>query len=140
MPNVRFNRPPGRRTYVSIQKHHYTAENDHSKWIDRHFEFRTFDCADYGNLDAVAGALPSWIDAAGNLWGVQNNKPSVGLYGEHFGFFPATVNPGDDWHGFPLFPFARGQKDIPNEIFQIWEALNIISPDDIPALIKKKRI
>lgn len=134
-------RQAGRRQYCGIQKHHRTStDRNASKWVDCPIECRTFDAADFGSLDAIDHGGPSWIDVEGNLWGVLLGKPKVGINGEQFGFFWAETNPNPQYHGFPLFPFANGCKPIPDVVFNIWERLGLISRDDIPTMIKKKKI
>lgn len=137
MANIVYQRPIGRRKYLSISKHFAHARNGYSKWLDINIERNTFDCADYGNFSHLVSD-ESWTDSNGNLWGFLQNFPDVGVDGEQFGFFPVTQNTTDEWHGYPIIPFV--EKELSQELLQSWVDDQVIDEDDVTQIIHKRKV
>jgi hypothetical protein len=120
-------------TYLSRTKHQKNGSGNYAKWVSQDIEIETFDNAD---------ALPIW-ECDNHLWGFiksENNILAVGTRKEQFGFFPATQNITDDWHGYPVFPFKEKNKkyDICKSLLKIWEENNDLTVDEIAILTKGK--
>ena len=124
----------GKRQYLSRTKHQKNGFGDYAKWESQNIEIETFDNAD---------SLPNW-ECNSHLWGfIKNNNNdivTIGTKNEQFGFFPATRNPTDDWHGYPVFPFKEKNKkyDICKNLLKIWEDNNDLTADEIAILVKGK--
>lgn len=140
MPDIIYNRPQGRRKYISISKHQRTGIGQFSKWINVNIEKDMFDYSDYGNYLKLPAQNISWICSKGNLWAVMEDKSSVGTRSEQFGFFQQPVNVNDEWHRYPVIPFSQERLNIPKDLLERWVADGIIDSDDVPMILKKKRI
>lgn len=141
MPDIPYDRPEGRRKYTSIAKHQSMAQNQHAKWLSINIERDLFDFADYGNYGKnVKNGEIGWVCDSGNMWALQRDRSSVGKSNEQFGFFQMPRNENDDWHGFPIIPFSKSRYKISKELFEKWIGQNIISVDEVSAIIKQKRI
>lgn len=140
MPDITYNRPNGRKRYLSIGKHQSVTRNRFSKWISINVERDCFDYADYGNYTKTPNTHLSWTCANGNMWSIKQDRSAIGVDNEQFGFFQCPVNPNDEWHGYPVVPFSQERLSICDLLLQRWVAESIIDIDDIPMIIKKKRI
>lgn len=138
MPDREYDRPQGRRQYLSIAKHQRVARNRHSKWIDFPTERSVFDNADNGTLNQTQGI--AWLDDNGNLWGFLSDFSDVGLNGEQFGFFDNPNNVVHRWHGFPIIPFSNPRYSISDNLLNRWVNEGVFDEDDIPTLLKKRKI
>ena len=139
MPDLEYDRPAGRRRYLSIAKHMRVAQNTHNKWIGINIEREVFDNADYGNFDHQLGFDP-WMCDNGTLWGLERNRGDVGMTREQFGYFEPPTNPGGEWHGFPIVPFSRSRYHISDELLLRWVDDVVLQEDDIPAIKDGRRI
>jgi hypothetical protein len=139
MPNLPYNRPEGRRQYLSIAKHQFHAANNHSKWLNINIERLVFDNADYGGFNHVNPQL-AWSDHNGNLWGLLQNLADVGSQRQQFGYFENPNLPNHQWHGFPIIPFSQSRYSISDGLLTRWVLEGVLDQDDVPALLKKKRI
>lgn len=140
MPDIEYLRPPGRKKYKCIAKHQSQASSEHSRWIDMNIEKHTFDNADYGNF-AHSQGLASWIcTSQGNMYGLQQDYSDVGTDKQQFAFFQKPANLHDEWHGFPIIPFSKTRYAISDNLLKRWVDEEVISADDIPTILKKKRI
>ena len=140
MADIPYNRPQGRRQYVSTAKHQAHSTNKHSnKWTSVNIERQVFDIADYGGYDH-SNPQVSWTDSNGNMWGFLNGFATVGLNGEQFGYFENPNNEVLQWHGFPIIPFSQSRYAICNILLTLWVNSGFFDEDDIPALLNKKRI
>lgn len=140
MPDIIYNRPQGRKRYLSITKHQSVTRNRFSKWISVNVERDCFDYADYGNYAKTPNTHLSWTCASGNMWSIRQDRSSVGIDNEQFGFFQMPVNQNDEWHGYPVIPFSQERLAISDMLLQRWVNEGIIDAEDIPMIIKKKRI
>lgn len=142
MPDIQYIRTDGRRKYISIAKHQSIARNKYAKWLSLDIERSLFDYADYGGFIGieVGENNDSWVCDKGNMWALQKNRTDVGSNKEQFGFFQKPSNENDEWHGFPIIPFSKSRYCISEKLLQRWIEENVITEDDIPAIIKKKRI
>lgn len=130
-----------RKALLSRSKHQLNGSGNHAKWLSQPIEEATFDSADYGNFTKSNGDV-SWI-SDGNLWGFQlisNSIQTVGTKHQQFGFFPATRNPTDHWHGYPIIPFSEKNKkyNISKELLERWVLDGYLSNEDIAIIIKGK--
>lgn len=92
--------------YLSVYYHRSAARSSaKGLWaVPRDDEAGRFFCAfDNGN------AAPFYD----GLWHIENENTYVGEAKELIAYFPAPVNPGENWHGYP-FTFAR--KSPPDRI------------------------
>lgn len=140
MPDIIYLRPDGRRKYLSINKHQATTRGKHSKWVSINIEKDLFDYADYGNYTKTPNTNLSWICSKGNMWGIMQDRSSIGTNNQQFGFFQQPVNVNDEWHGYPVIPFSKERLNIPNDLLIRLVTDGILDTDDIPMIIKKKRI
>ncbi len=140
MPDIEYKRPDGRKKYLSIAKHQANANNRHSKWISMNIERDLFDYADYGNFDKIDNGDLSWACQEGNLWSLQQDRSNVGQNKEQFGFFQKPANQNDEWHGFPIIPFSKKRYLISEILLKRWVSIGIITENDVPAILNKKRI
>jgi len=140
MPDIIYNRPIGHKKYISIAKHQVNANNSHSKWMSVNIEKDMFDYADYGNYMKLSNVNLSWSCSNDNLWSILEDRTSVGKTNEQFGFFQKPVNQNDEWHGFPIVPFSKSRYKLTNELLRRWVVDGIINEDDVPMILKKKRI
>jgi len=122
----------GVRTYLSRTKHQKNGSGTFAKWISQDIEIETFDNAD---------SIPIW-KCDSHLWGFIKNDVvvTIGTKKQQFGFFPATQNITDDWHGYPVFPFKEKNKkyDICKSLLKTWEENNNLTADEIAILTKGK--
>ncbi len=123
----------GEKSYLSRTKHQKNGSGNYAKWVSQNIEIETFDNAD---------TLPIW-ECDSHLWGFikrDNDIITVGTKKEQFGFFPATRNITDDWHGYPVFPFKEknNKYDICKELLILWEENEDLTADEIATLIKGK--
>ena len=109
MPDRNIPTRRGVKTYLSRTKHQVNGSGSFSKWISQNMEINTFDNADCGTV--VNGIHSSW-ECDNHLWGFIKNGDveTIGTEKQQFGFFPATQNITDDWHGYPVFPFKEKNK------------------------------
>jgi len=137
MPDRYIATERGIKTYLTRSKHQKNGSGNYSKWKSQNLEIETFNKADCGTT--VEGTLKSW-ECNCHLWGfIKNgNITTIGTKKEQFGFFPATQNITDDWHGYPVFPFNGDNEkyDICTELLDSWRDNNELSPDEIATLIK----
>lgn len=140
MPDLIYERPEGRRSYLSTAKHQFNAQNEHAKWISINIERDLFDYADYGNYQKEPDTNIGWICISGNMFSLQQDRSSVGRDMEQFGFFQAPANPQGEWHGFPIIPFSKSRYNISDELLEQWVNEGIIEEDEVSMIIKKKRI
>lgn len=139
MPDLPYNRPEGRRRYLSISKHQQHAKNGYAKWKSVPIERSVFDTGDYGNFQLQEGML-AWLDDNQNMWGFLKDHPEVGVDKEQFGFFQNPNNAQLEWHGFPIIPFSQKRYEIPDHLLTRWVQQGCIAAEDIPAIKNKKRI
>ena len=88
-----------RPAYLSVYYHRSAARsNDKGLWtVSRDEEVVRFYCAfDHGNGSPLYAGL----------WHIENDNTYLGEAKELIAYFPAPVNPGENWHGYP-FTFAR---------------------------------
>lgn len=108
----------GRPAYLSVNYHRSVARsNDKGAWrISRDDEAFRFYCAfDYLNESAKYPGL----------WHIEGGNEYVGVDKELIAFFPAPVNSGENWHGYP-FTFARRSpadriqalKEVANRLYE----------------------
>ena len=140
MADIEYIRPEGRKKYLSISKHQANANNNYSKWINMNIERDLFDYADYGNFQKNDNGNLSWACRAGNLWSLNPDRSSVGQNKEQFGFFQKPANQNEEWHGFPIIPFSKSRYSISDNLLDRWVQFGVISEDDVPAILNKKRI
>lgn len=143
MPNLEYIRSVGKKKYLSIEKHQPTASNTHAKWESIAIERDLFDFADFGNFDKIDDPVKyiEWqCPESLNMWSIGKSKESVGKNKEQFGFFQKPVNVNEPWHGFPIVPFSKSRYKISERLFNLWVHHDIIAKDDIPSILKKKRI
>lgn len=140
MPNIPYNRPEGRKRYLSIAKHQANASNSHSKWISINIERDLFDYSDYGNFEKIDNGNLCWSCQAGHMWSLNSDRSDVGTDKQQFGFFQKPANPNDEWHGFPIVPYSKSRYDLSESLLERWVISGIIKEDDVPNIIKKRRI
>lgn len=143
MPDISYPRAIGRKKYVSIMKHQPTARNKYAKWESIAIERNLFDYADYGNYTKTDNNPTDleWVcTTSNNMWSLLQNKDSVGKNNEQFGFFQRPANANEEWHGFPVIPFSKSRYNISDDLLNLWVKKGVISIDDIPSIIRKKRI
>jgi hypothetical protein len=139
MPDRNIPTRRGVKTYKSRSKHQIHGFGSYSKWKSQAIEIETFDNADCGTV--INGVESSW-ECDNHLWGFikNNNIETIGTEKQQFGFFPATQNIPDDWHGYPVFPFKEKNKkyDICKNLLKFWEDNDELTADEIAVLIKGK--
>ena len=131
MADRRIPTKRGVKTYLSRTKHQKNGYGTFAKWISQDIEIKTFNNAD---------SIPIW-ECDSNLWGFikeDDKVVTVGTEKQQFGFFPATRNDTDDWHGYPVFPFKEKNKkyDICKSLLEKWKENNDLTADEIAILIK----
>ena len=140
MPDIIYNRPEGRKKYISIAKHQSNANNSHSKWISMNIERDLFDYSDYGNFEKIENINLNWTCQAGQMWSLNRDCSNVGTDRQQFGFFQKPANENDEWHGFPIIPYSKSRYNLSENLLERWVNEGIISEDDVPNIINKRRI
>jgi hypothetical protein len=140
MPDIIYNRPAGRKKYISIAKHQINANNSHSKWISINVERDLFDYSDFGNFQKLEDSNLSWTCEAGQMWSLKSDRSDVGTEKQQFGFFQRPVNEDDYWHGFPIIPYSKSRYNLSETLLERWVNEGVIREDDVPNIIKKRRI
>lgn len=139
MPDLVYNRPANRKKYISSAKHQANAQNPFSKWINMNVERNIFDFADYGNFQKLDNHI-SWTCTSGNMYGLNQNRDEVGTERQQFGFFQKPSNVDGEWHGFPIIPFSQDRYNISDALLDRWVNEGVLNVDDVPNIMKKKRI
>lgn len=139
MPDRNIPTQRGIKKYLTRTKHQKNGSGDFTKWLSQDIEIQTFDKADCGTI--INNIHNCW-ECERHLWGFikTNNVLTIGTKKQQFGFFPATQNITDDWHGYPVFPFKEKNKkyDICKQLLDIWEKNNELTSDEIAILVKGK--
>lgn len=128
--------------YCFSLAHHGRGAPDDSQWADdltRDEEFAIFDEADWHDLS----------DTKGHLYGLRRRPDGtildLGTQGEQVAKFWKT-HEGHPWHGFPLWPLARGgpenrkRQPAPKDALMWMEAQGLLRPEQRKRLQKGRRI
>lgn len=116
--------------YLSVYYHRSAARSSaKGLWaVPRDEEAGRFFCAfDNGNSSPLYAGL----------WHIENDYTYVGEAKELIAYFPAPVNPGENWHGYP-FTFAR--KSPPERIKALKEVAERLHQSGDLSLARVKKI
>jgi hypothetical protein len=116
--------------YFFYTKHHQPNNKTDAQWepaVTQDEEFAVFDLADLHDLSEPNS------DLFGLHLGPGPTIQVLGTRGEQVAEFPVTVT-GQAWHGYPLFPIAKGgrgpkrKNPIPSDALDKMEQAGLLTP------------